>query len=79
VLVERAYSERKPTHRKLLELLAAKAGTWVSFTEISQPMDYASPRSLPGTLGAFGRCTKHRYGGFRPFDAREDAATGECS
>jgi hypothetical protein len=70
-LVERCYLESEETHRRLLRYLASRPDQWVSFDDIGAEMGYTSPRSLPGTLGAFGRRAKHRYGGFKPFEAEE--------
>jgi hypothetical protein len=38
----------------------------IAFKEISDAMGWPTARSLPGALGAFGRRTKHRYGGYWP-------------
>ena len=76
-LVERSYLESEPSHRKLLNLLADHEDQRLKFSKVSEAMGYTSPRSLPGTLGAFGRRAKHRYGGFKPFEAEEDITTGE--
>lgn len=53
------------------EVLASHAGAWVTYADISREMGYDTPRQLPGTLSAFGRRAKHRYGGVSPFDVRK--------
>jgi hypothetical protein len=69
-LVRRIYDESEETHRQLLKILAGRAGEWVPYTEISDAMGYETNRSLPGTLGAFGRRVAHRYDGVWPFEAK---------
>ena len=77
-LVRRIYDESLDTHRQLLKVLAAHAGEWVTYPNISKEMGFETPRSLPGTLGAFGRRAQHRYGGRWPFDARDQGQGWEA-
>lgn len=67
--VERAYTESDGSAKPLLEFLADNPGRDIPFTEISKALGYATNRSLPGLLGAFGRRAKHRYEGIKPFKA----------
>jgi hypothetical protein len=46
----------------------------MAFKEISSAMGWPTARSLPGALGAFGRRTKHRYGGYWPLNRYWDHA-----
>lgn len=69
-LLTRIYVESEPPFRALLLLLARRENP-------EAPMFYAdilathpeweAPRSVAGGLGAFGRRTAHRYGGYWPF------------
>ena len=70
-LVRRMYGESFDTHRQLMKVLAAHAGEWVNYVDISKEMGFGNPRQLPGTLGAFGRRAIHRYDGRWPFDAEK--------
>lgn len=67
-LLTRIYDESEPNFRRLLMLAAERDAptTGVPFTVVTKEMGWTSPRSLPGALGAFGRRTKHRYGGYWP-------------
>jgi hypothetical protein len=74
-LLIRIYEESEPRFRRLLLLLADREdpAAPMSYEDVTSAMGWTSPRSLPGALGAFGRRTKHRYGGFWPFDREHDA------
>lgn len=77
-LLTRIYDESEPPFRRLM-MLAAKRDdptSPVSFRDVSQDMGLSTTRSLPGVLGAFGRRTKHRYGGYSPLRRRWDPAAG---
>lgn len=76
-LLTRIYVESEPSFRRLLVLLAQrpKPAERLVFADASAAMGWSNPRSLPGALGAFGRRTNHRYGGFWPFDRIEIADT----
>lgn len=68
-LLTRVYVESEPTFRRLLMLLADRShpDSRISFTDVSASIGWSSARSLPGALGAYGRRSKHRYGGYWPF------------
>ena len=67
-LLTRIYDESEPTFRRLLMLAAEREDPTlpVSFKDVTADMGWPTARSLPGALGAFGRRTKHRYGGYFP-------------
>jgi hypothetical protein len=67
-LAQRAYRESDGMMADLLAFLAEDPGRLVPFTEASAKLGYESARSMPGLLGAFGRRSKHRYGGTWPFE-----------
>ena len=46
----------------------------MSYADVSAAMGWDTPRSMPGALGAFGRRSNHRYGGFDPFVRQWDHA-----
>jgi hypothetical protein len=75
-LLTRIYKESEPTFRRLVMLAAEREDPTrrVSFEQVTQDMGWPTPRSLPGTLGAFGRRTNHRYGGYWPFHRDLDHA-----
>lgn len=74
-LLIRIYEESEPKFRRLLLLLADRddPAAPMAYEDVTSVMGWTSPRSLPGALGAFGRRTKHRYGGFWPFNRKHDA------
>jgi hypothetical protein len=74
-LLTRIYEESEPKFRRLLLLLADRSDptALMAYEDVTSAMGWTSPRSLPGALGAFGRRTKHRYGGFWPFHREHDA------
>lgn len=75
-LLTRIYDESEPTFRRLLMLAAEREDPTlpVSFKDVTADMGWPSARSLPGALGAFGRRTKHRYGGYFPLRRDWDEA-----
>jgi hypothetical protein len=72
-LIERMYLESEPRHRELLEFLAHHADTWFTTKELADALGMASARALAGTLGAFGRRAKHRYGSALPWESVWDS------
>ena len=70
-LVKRIFEDSYDTHQKLLRTLAEHPDEWINYEQLSGLMGYDNARSLPGTLGAFGRRANHRYGGVWPFEAKE--------
>ena len=75
-LLTRIYVESEPRFRRLLMLVADREDPTcpMAFGEISHTMGWPTARSLPGALGAFGRRTKHRYGGYWPLHRYWDHA-----
>lgn len=72
----RLYVESEPTFRRLLMLIADREDPThpMAFGDITRAMGWQTTRSLPGALGAFGRRTKHRYGGYWPLTRTWDHA-----
>jgi hypothetical protein len=72
-LLTRIYVESEPTFRRLLLLVADRDDPELAmpYTEVTTAMRWTSARSLPGALGAFGRRTNHRYGGYWPLRCEE--------
>jgi hypothetical protein len=74
-LLTRIYVDSEPTFRRLLMLLAERPEPELPmlFDAVTAAMGWATSRSLPGALGAYGRRAKHRYGGYWPFERGWDA------
>ena len=74
-LLTRIYVESEPTFRRLLMLLAQRPEPEapMRYDAVSAAMGWATSRSLPGALGAYGRRANHRYGGRWPFKRDWDA------
>ncbi len=78
-LVKRMYDESWDTHKALLSHLAENAGSWVYSNELVTALNLRSgSKSVAGMFGAFGRRTKHRYGGAKPWDIKWDQDRGEA-
>lgn len=77
-VVQRMYVESFERHRELLRLLADRQDEWVSSGSIIDALKLENGRkSLAGMFGAFGRRSKHRYGGAKPWRDRWDPESGE--
>ena len=57
--------------RALWEFLAGHPDERFAFAEVCERLGW-DRRQLPGTLGAYGRRSKHRYGGQRPHHIHQD-------
>lgn len=70
-LLTRIYVESEPPFRALLLLLADRddpAAPMFYGDILSAHPDWSASRSVAGAMGAFGRRTVHRYGGYWPFE-----------
>ena len=78
-LIRRMYTESQKNMRAILDLLANRAGEIVRADELIDALsksrgDNATSSTLGGTLGAFGRRVKNRYGQESwPFEAHWDS------
>jgi intein/homing endonuclease len=73
--VVRVYRESDKQFRRLLELLSGFPGQALSTEFVAQELELSRGTSaLAGMLGAFGRRTKNRYGGFWPFERLHNGA-----
>jgi len=67
-LVARMYKDSEKRHRRLLLLLAENAGKWFYTGELADELEVPTGRKgMAGVFGAFGRRSKHRYGGATPW------------
>ncbi len=72
-LVARMYLESETRHRTLLEFMANHAGTWLYTNDLKNALGITTgSKSMAGTFGAFGRRSKHRYDGLKPWDLEWD-------
>jgi len=67
---ERAYKESDGDATPLIKFLVDNPERLIPYPEVSKHLGFASPRSLPGLLGAFGRRAAHRYKGTWPFERK---------
>lgn len=68
-LVTRMFKDSETRHRRLLLFLAENAGSWFYTGELAEELEVASGRKgMAGVFGAFGRRSKHRYGGAIPWE-----------
>lgn len=67
---ERAYKESEGEATPLIKFLVDNPERLIPYPEVSKHLGFASPRSLPGLLGAFGRRAAHRYKGTWPFERK---------
>lgn len=68
-LLTRIYVESEPPFRALLMLLADRDDPTepMAYEDVlNAHMEWSSPRSVAGALGAFGRRTSYRYGDYWP-------------
>jgi hypothetical protein len=65
-LARRMFRESEDRHRRLLKHLAANAGRWIPMSELMEALG-AGRAEMAGVFGAFGRRSKHRYGGATPW------------
>jgi hypothetical protein len=68
-LVRAAYNESSGRARDLLTYLAENPGEKIPYSDVSEALDFDSPKSLPGLLGAFTRRAQEQYGGFKPYES----------
>lgn len=71
-LVGRMFAESQEKHRKLMLFLAEHPNQWFTTPQLASDLGLDSPRQLAGMLGAFGRRSKHRYGGRTPWESAWD-------
>ncbi len=77
-LAKRMYEESWDTHQRLLAYLANHASEWIHSHEIAEALALKSgTRGLAGMFGAFGRRSKHRYGGAKPWTREWDQGREE--
>jgi hypothetical protein len=68
-LVVRMFKDSEQRHRRLLLFLAENAGTWFYTGELAEELEVPTGRKgMAGVFGAFGRRSKHRYGGATPWE-----------
>jgi hypothetical protein len=72
-LVARMYLESEERHRLLLNFMANHAGTWLFTSDLENALGITTgSKSMAGTFGAFGRRSKHRYEGLKPWQTEWD-------
>jgi hypothetical protein len=76
--LRRAVRESSPALREIFMALADKPGQWLSMPDLAAAIGpTADWKTVAGTLGAFGRRLKSRYGLEKaPFENRHDHALG---
>jgi hypothetical protein len=69
-LVKRAWDDSSTAMRIILRYLAEHKGEWVSIADVAHQLaPDADAHTVAGTLGAFSRRIKNRYGQYRwPFE-----------
>lgn len=68
-LVVRMFKDSEQRHRRLLLFLAENAGSWFYTGELAEELEVPTGRrGMAGVFGAFGRRSKHRYGGATPWE-----------
>lgn len=68
-LVVRMFKDSEQRHRRLLLFLAENAGNWFYTGELAEELEVPTGRKgMAGVFGAFGRRSKHRYGGATPWE-----------
>jgi hypothetical protein len=77
-LIKRVWNESGPVIRKALKFLASKEGKVVVAAELAKEVFGASKgHRLSGAMGAFGRRSKNRYNGLKPFTATWNALNSQ--
>jgi hypothetical protein len=77
-LVRRIYVESEDQQRRMMRLMAERPDEWRYSKDIAADLELEhKARGLAGMLGAFGRRSKHRYGGTKPWEAEWDSAREE--
>jgi hypothetical protein len=78
-LVERMYIESQPRHRALLDFLAKHPDHWFYTTDLARELKLENgTRAVAGLFGAFGRRSKHRYDGEKPWRMYWDSSREEA-
>jgi hypothetical protein len=77
-MVRRIYLESEEQQRRMMRLMAERPDEWRYSKDIAADLELEhNARGLAGMLGAFGRRSKHRYGGTKPWEAEWDSAREE--
>jgi hypothetical protein len=78
-VVMRMYLDSEKRHRTLLEFMAENPGVWLYTSDLETALGVTTgSRGMAGTFGAFGRRSKHRYGGAKPWELGWDQARNEA-
>lgn len=78
-LVARMYWDSEERHRTLLEFMAEHAGLWLYRSDLENALGVTTgSRGMAGMFGAFGRRSKHRYGGAKPWELGWDRTRNEA-
>jgi hypothetical protein len=79
-LIRRMYEESSPGMTRALNYMAEHPDRWIPAPEVTEAIEPGrDSRRLGGTLGAFGKRVKNRYGmGTWPFHFRWDSENGHA-
>jgi len=78
-VVARMYWDSEERHRTLLEFMADHPAVWLYTSDLENALGVTTgSRGMAGIFGAFGRRSKHRYGGAKPWELGWDQTRNEA-